>query len=244
MLATSLFFAVALLNVSVAILSIGKKSEIAQVDLKKIEQTLQTESNRTKTISHDLEELKNNYKKLNKLLNKEITFKEGLKFVLAFEGGLSDDEGDTGGLTNMGITHSEYDEYRKSKGLSRRSVANISFAEASDIYKHTYWLNSGCSEFTRRVALTCFDWEVNSGRGVKTLQQTLGGVTVDGLIGLETLNELDSWLSKSTGENKLLHNYFEKREDAYRRWGVGSQAKFLQGWLRRVETLKDYLEVP
>ena len=233
-----------ILNTFLTILAINLTTSQAQAQLlKSVKDGLESQEKSVKALDQKLQNLESSYKKLDRALNKELTFREGLKFVLAFEGGLTDDDGDPGGLTNLGITHTEYDQYRISKGLQPRSVAKISLKEASDIYRNTYWVKSGCGDLTRRVALSCFDWQVNSGRGVTTLQQTLGGIAVDGSIGSETLNELDSWLSKPGNENKLLHNYFEKRESAYRQWGVGIQSKFLQGWLRRSETLKDYLKV-
>ncbi|MEH1785878.1 MAG: glycosyl hydrolase 108 family protein [Nostoc sp.] len=193
------------------------------------------------SISTEINKLKKNYQDLNKKLSQEINFKEGLKFVLASEGGISDDPGDRGGLTNLGITHAEYASYRASKGLAPRSVTQISLTEASDIYKHTYWLDSGCGETPRRIAISCFDWQVNSNRGMSTLQQVLG-VDVDGIPGHQTFNELDYWLSQNK-EDQLLHNYFEIREGDYRRWGVGSQSIFLDGWIRRAESLKNYLKI-
>ena len=233
-----------IINTFLTILAINLTTSQAQAQLlKSVREGLESQEKSLKALDQKLQNLEDNYKKLQQALNKELTFKEGLKFVLAFEGNFSDDEGDAGGATGWGITHTEYDQYRDRKGLPRQSVAKISLKEASDIYKHTYWEDSGCSDLTRRVALSCFDWEVNAGRGIQTLQQTLG-VHPDGLLGHETTNELDAWVAKEDGEDHLLHNYFERRENFYRRWGVGSQAKFLHGWLRRAETLRDYLKVP
>ena len=194
-----------------------------------------------KAIAQQTAALKKSLDKLNSDFVKELSFKEGLKLVLGYEGGLSNYPGDRGGLTNLGITHSEYEDYRHQKGLPPQSVAQISAKEARDIYRTTYWINSGCGDTPRRVALSCFDWQVNSGMGVVTLQQVLG-VAVDGILGPITMNELNSWES-SGQEDKLLHNYFERRENDYLRWGVGSQHKFLAGWLNRAEDLKDYLHV-
>ncbi len=242
---TILFFSCLMLSTFVSILASNLTTSQAQAQLlKSVEQGLKSQEKSVNALSEKIQYLESNYKKLDKALNKELTFREGLKFVLAFEGGLTNDEGDPGGLTNLGITHTEYDQYRTNKGLPLRSVANISFKEASDIYRNTYWIESGCGDLTRRVALSCFDWQVNSGRGVTTLQQTLGGIAVDGVIGPETLNELDAWISKPENDDKLLHNYFERRENDYRRWSVGIQSKFLRGWLRRSDGLKDYLKVP
>jgi len=209
--------------------------------LRSIQHQIEAESRQMQGVTSEIIKLKKDYETLNKKLSQELSFKEGLKFVLAAEGGLSNNLEDKGGLTNLGITHDEYAQYRSEKGLPPRSVAQISLAEARDIYKHTYWLNSGCSDTPRDIAIACFDWQVNSGRGFSTLQQTLG-VAPDSIPGHETFNELGWWLSKHK-EDKLLHNYFQIRDGDYRRWGVGSQAVFLSGWLRRSQELKEYLHV-
>ena len=172
----------------------------------------------------------------------EKDFEDALKLCLQYEGGYCNDPHDRGGETCYGITHTEYDNYRHSKGLPQQSVGRISQSEVQDIYRNRYWLAARCDEMPRRVAIAVFDWQVNSGRGVRHLQQCLG-LEADGHFGPKTLNELNYWLSKSTGEDRLLHNYFEIREGCYRRWGVGSQAKFLNGWLNRAESLKKYLKV-
>ena len=169
-------------------------------------------------------------------------FEEALKLCLEYEGGYTNDPTDTGGETNYGIIHSEYDEYRRSKGEPTQSVKNISLAEVRDIYQHKYWLGACCDQMPRKIAIAVFDWQVNSGRGVKTLQKCLG-VTEDGAFGHETLNELQYWLSRDSGEDRLLHNYFSIRELCYHQWGQGDQAVFLEGWLNRAESLKKYLEV-
>jgi hypothetical protein len=209
--------------------------------LNSIQQAIQSESQQMQDMSLEVDKLKKGYQDLSKELSQEVNFREGLKFVLAAEGGISDDAADTGGLTNLGITHGEYAQYRASHGLPSRSVRDISLIEARDIYKHIYWTNSGCGFTPRRIAISCFDWQVNSNRGISTLQQTLG-VSVDGIAGKETFNELNYWLNKGK-EDKLLHNYFDIREADYRRWGVGSQSVFLNGWLRRAESLKSYLKI-
>ncbi len=155
------------LNTFLSILASNLTTSQAQAQLlKSVTVGLESQEKSINAISEKLQNLEDNYKKLQQALNKELTFKEGLKFVLAFEGGLTNDEGDAGGLTNLGSTHTEYDQYRSRKGLPPRSVAKISLKEATDIYKHTYWEDSGCGKLTRRVALSCFDWEVNSGRGI------------------------------------------------------------------------------
>ena len=169
-------------------------------------------------------------------------FREALTLCLEYEGGYTNDPTDSGGETNYGIIHSEYQEYRDEKGLPQQSVRSISMEEVEDIYYKKYWLGAKCNEMPRRIAISTFDWQVNSGRGVATLQKCLG-VTEDGVVGQKTMNELKYWLSRPTGEERLLHNYFEFRECCYRRWGCGDQECFLEGWLNRSEDLKKYLQV-
>lgn len=168
-------------------------------------------------------------------------FEEALKLCLEYEGGYTNDPTDSGGETNYGIIHSEYDTYRATKGLPRRNVRYMEMNEVCDIYRHKYWEGAGCDKMTRRVAIAVFDWQVNSGRGVKHLQKCLS-VAEDGITGHNTLNELDCWINKGK-EDELLQNYFELREASYRSWGRGSQACFLEGWLNRSRDLKKYLKV-
>ena len=169
-------------------------------------------------------------------------YQDALNLVLDFEGEYTNDPTDTGGETNYGIIHEEYDQYRRSQGLDTQSVRYMTLAEAKDIYRHKYWLGAWCNQMPRRVAIAVFDWQVNSGRGVTTLQKCLG-VADDGIVGHATLNELAYWLSRPSGEDRLLSNYFAMRESCYRRWGCGSQLCFLEGWLNRAEALKKYLGV-
>ena len=223
---------------NIALIMLFKSNPSADIGLlKSLESHITSEDKQMQNIYLELN-------KINKQLPKELSFRDGLKFVLAAEGGISDDAADTGGLTNLGITHTEYDSYRASKELPLRSVRDISLVEARDIYRHNYWLKSGCSDTPRRVAISCFDWQVNSGRGFSTLQLALGGIAADGIPGHRTFNELSYWLTKPNHEDKLLHKYFAIREADYRRWGVGSQSVFLGGWLRRAQDLKNYLAIP
>ena len=173
--------------------------------------------------------------------NEEV-FQEALNLCLQYEGGYTNDPTDTGGETNFGIIHEEYDGYRRSKGLLTQNVRRMTLDEAKDIYRHKYWLGACCNKMPRRVAIATFDWQVNSGRGVSTLQKCLG-VAADGIVGHQTLNELEYWHSMPGGEDRLLLAYFQRRVDCYRRWGVGTQKVFLQGWLNRAASLKNYLRV-
>jgi lysozyme family protein len=165
-------------------------------------------------------------------------FEEAIKFTLKWEGGLSDDPDDRGGLTNLGITQPPYDEYRALKGLSKQSVAYISKEEALELYRLLYWNRAGCSVMPKKLAIAHFDWAVNSGvsRAVADLQRSMGGVVVDGGWGPKTYTQLQEHLSE-VGEEVVLTHYLRLRERFYQ----NGQAKFREGWLNRLHDLKHYL---
>lgn len=93
----------------------------------------------------------------------EDFFKIALKFVLAQEGGYSNDPDDNGGATNFGITQGTYNNYRQKSGLKAENVKKITLKEAEDIYYQNYWLACGCQNMSKVFALLCFDTAVNMG---------------------------------------------------------------------------------
>lgn len=165
-------------------------------------------------------------------------FNTALNFVLQWEGGYSNHPNDKGGETNFGITYAVYNQYRLSKRLPKQSVKFISQLEVADIYYSNNWLRANCDLLPAKLALCHFDWSVNHGviGANKTLQQVVNA-TPDGIIGLESKKAIEIALS-ARGEISLVSNYCAIREHCYRRWGVGSQAVFLKGWLNRLAAVK------
>lgn len=170
------------------------------------------------------------------------SFARALEFALRWEGGYSNHPADKGGETNFGVTHAVYDAYRKSHGLSVQSVRKISPAEVRDIYKKRYWDASGCDLLSEKLAIAHFDWAVNAGvnRAIKALQQVVG-VNADGIIGPLTKQAIIA-ASATHKEVWLCDRYNAVREGCYRRWGVGSQSVFLQGWMNRLNALRRELK--
>lgn len=170
------------------------------------------------------------------------SFVKALEFALRWEGGYSNHPADKGGETNFGVTHAVYDAYRKTHGLSVQSVRKITSAEVRDIYKKRYWAVVGCDLLSEKLAVAHFDWAVNAGvsRAIKTLQAVVG-VNADGIIGPLTKQAIIA--AASTHEEALLcDRYNAVREGCYRRWGRGSQAVFLQGWMNRLNALRRELK--
>ena len=169
-----------------------------------------------------------------------MSFSQALAFTLKEEGGYVDDPADRGGATNRGITQATYDTYRHHKGLPAHGVRDIEDLEAADIYQAMYWSPAHCAELEARLGICHFDWAVNHGvhGAVATLQQALG-VSPDGIFGPATRVALGSKPPEQT-----ITNYLAIR----RRWYMDrvnaepDQAKFLAGWLGRVDRLESYLE--
>lgn len=170
-------------------------------------------------------------------------FKECLKFVLKWEGGLSNHPSDRGGLTNFGITQGVYDSYRMKKGLMTRSVALITKDEVEEIYYKHYWIPSKADKMPKPLDLAVFDTAVNMGvkTAAKLLQRALNSVNktkvqVDGVIGNRTLNAI----LKVNDIGKLVKAFLDLREQRYRQIVERnpSQKVFLRGWLNRLNDLR------
>ncbi len=90
-------------------------------------------------------------------------FEASLTQTLKWEGGFSNDKGDPGGPTDYGVTWAEYNRFRRSKGLTTRSVRLITMDEVQEIYKQNYWDAIGADNLAIGVDYACFDLAVNNG---------------------------------------------------------------------------------
>lgn len=145
-------------------------------------------------------------------------FEKGLKFVLSKEGGYSNNENDSGGETNKGITHKTYDTYRKSQNLPTRSVKDITDKEVKDIYYNNYYKASGADKIgDPKLATVVLDTAVNMG-----------------------VSRAKTMLEKSNGN---VDKYIALRQEKYKEFvqAKPSQKVFLKGWQNRVADLDKYV---
>jgi lysozyme family protein len=167
-------------------------------------------------------------------------FDKSFNFVLKIEGGFTDDAADSGGETNLGITHEEYDRYRLKHGLPTQSIRLISMQEARDIYLQSYWVEGKCTAMEWPVSLAHFDACVNTGnrQAAKLLQRAIGAKD-DGMIGPMTLQKL-SEECENDGTIAVALHIADKRRDFYGALTEQepSQMCFLKGWLNRVRALE------
>ena len=150
-------------------------------------------------------------------MSEKELFKKALAFVLKWEGGFVDDPDDKGGATNKGITQNTYNAYLKQKGLPQKSVNNITQSEVEAIYYSRYWIAAKCNTMTKQFAVLAFDTAVNMGVG--RVSQFL-----------------------KAAEYKFPEKFIAAREAKYREFAqYGNQKKFLNGWLNRLNALKEFV---
>jgi lysozyme family protein len=171
-----------------------------------------------------------------------------LRFVLKWEGGLSNDPDDPGGLTNRGVTQARYDQYRKEKGLPKRSVAQMTDQEMREIYWKYYWVPVKGDEFPYPLALAVFDTGVNMGTvtAIRLLQRAINDllpagkwIDVNGKLGNQTIS-----VAKSLPTKTLALKLCDRREERYRAIvrAKPKLGKFLRGWLNRLNDLRKEIQ--
>lgn len=146
-------------------------------------------------------------------------FDKMLKFVLLREGGYSNNPNDKGGETNKGITYQTYNSYRKSRGLSPRSMKYITDEEVRDIYYNNYYKASGADKIQNpKLAAYVFDTAVNMG-----------------------VSRAKEFLAKSGND---LNTYEQLRRNKYNQFVEydSSQRCFLQGWNNRINSLREFVD--
>jgi lysozyme family protein len=153
-----------------------------------------------------------------------------LNFVIS-----EDVPGDSGGCTKYGIDAASH------PGVDIRA---LTLAGATDIYRDGEWTRSRCDGLPRGLDTAVFDCAVNNGIIVAgiLLQRAITacgyGVVIDGDIGLQTLR-----LANLIHGPDLMARYLQLRRQRYTDIVLHhpSDARFLKGWLARVDDLERFL---
>ncbi|MDJ0556359.1 MAG: glycosyl hydrolase 108 family protein [Microcoleaceae cyanobacterium MO_207.B10] len=169
----------------------------------------------------------------------EKLFETALAFTLYFEGGFSNHPADKGGRTYKGILQTEYNAYRRRRGLPPLDVTQMSDTELMEIYQ-SYWDNSKSATMHPALAVVMFDTAVNFGihNSVTFLQQALG-LPQTGIFDGATKTALVNGNNRNTAlqmiNERIIYRYKRVQED-------GSQMAFFHGWLARDYSLWGYVE--
>ena len=167
-------------------------------------------------------------------------FEKFLDYIFEVEGGFTDDENDRGGATNFGITEEEAREFSYTGDMR-----NLTKDFAENIYLKKYYLGNKLDKIIDdRVALSIFDWAVNSGgKGIKKAQIVANkfgaNLIVDGIVGNKTLEAINN-----INPEAFLKEYHEMQRTFYKNLVAKdiTQEDFLKGWLNRVEIKEKYIE--
>jgi lysozyme family protein len=147
-------------------------------------------------------------------------FQRALAFVLAAEGGaaITNDPRDVGGLTRFGISQKSY---------PRLDIANLTRAQAEQLYRKDFWLAGCCDGLPAPVSLMHFDTAVNMGiTTANTLLQLAANVEPDGCVGPKSLAAINRM-----NRRDLCIEYASRRIVRYA--GIKAFDRFGLGWTRR-----------
>lgn len=161
------------------------------------------------------------------------TLPTALALMFGHEGGYVDAKTDRGGPTKYGITHKTLAAHRGVPTVTAAQVKALTLKEAEEIYRRSYWTQSGGDLLPAGLDYAAFDFGVNSGpaRAVKSLQKVVG-VAQDGIVGGQTLAAVDRYPG---GVQALIKAYCDERMRFLRSLG-GAQGFSAngRGWTRRV----------
>jgi lysozyme family protein len=158
-----------------------------------------------------------------------------IPFILKWEGGYVNDPLDKGGATNKGITIGTYRHfYGKDKGIE--DLKTMSQAQWEKIFMAGYWQPFKATHIkSQGIANICVDWAWASGAttAIRNVQKVLG-VTIDGIVGDETLTAINRADSKELFE-RIKTARIDFVEAIVKR--TPSQKRFIKGWINRINAI-------
>ena len=173
------------------------------------------------------------------------SFNDAVQKVLKAEGGFVNHPNDRGGPTNWGITQRVYDAWMaKNSGNPnyKSTIAEIQkmpVGNAITIYKEQYWNPIQGDKIKKfSMAAMIFDQAVNAGvRAAVIRAQRVLGLREDGVMGPQTLAAING-----ADEATFLKRYYDETVRYYNAIVANnpSQAVFINGWLKRADSLYQY----
>ena len=150
------------------------------------------------------------------------------------DGGYVNDPNDKGGCTNSGITISTYRKYF-GKTKTCDDLKKLSENHWMTIFINGYWNKIlGYKIKNQSIANLLVDWLWTSGvYGIKYPQQVLG-VYADGVVGPKTIAAINNY----PNQKELFQKLWNRRKKHFEAIGKGKNAKFLKGWLNRLNDFK------
>lgn len=162
----------------------------------------------------------------------KANFDAALKAILHHEGGFVNHPADPGGMTNLGVTKTVWEEW-VGHPVDEKQMRALTPELVAPLYKKKYWDKIKGDDLPDGVDYAVFDAAVNSGpgRAAKWLQGCVG-VEQDGGIGPKTLAAVAAFDPK-----ELVEDYAKRRLSFLMdlpHWGT-----FGKGWSRRVAEVQN-----
>jgi len=151
--------------------------------------------------------------------------------VLKHEGGFVNHPKDPGGMTNLGVTRTNWELYLD-HDVTEADMRALTPEMVKPFYKKNYWDRIRGDELPSGVDYAAYDLAVNSGTGraAKYLQQ-IAGVTADGVIGPRSMEAI-----KKCGPEDVVDEICNMRMTFLE--GLGTFETFGKGWTIRVNDVK------
>lgn len=162
--------------------------------------------------------------------------------IIKWEGGnkYTNDPLDRGGATKYGITLNtlqsiHYDTNHDGK-VNVEDVKSLQLDDFKRILKSQYWYRWKADDIVNQsLANLLVDWLWGSGKWGIIIPQRLLGVPADGVVGMKTINALNS-----TKQRDIYNKVWQARKQFYLDIVAknSNQSKWLRGWLNRLNDLK------
>ena len=151
--------------------------------------------------------------------------------VLKHEGGFVNHPKDPGGMTNLGVTRTNWELFLD-HDVTEADMRALTPEMVKPFYKKNYWDRIRGDELPSGVDYAAYDLAVNSGTGraAKYLQQ-IAGVTVDGVIGPRSVEAI-----KKCDAEDVVDEICNMRMDFLK--NLNTFDTFGKGWTIRVNYVK------
>ena len=187
-------------------------------------------------------------------------FETAYDFTAKWEGGLSDDPADRGGITNYGVSIEFLRDCERldttkllclgiKTPVSRESIKSLRRDQARDLFRWRFWETPGYERYELPLAAVLFDCSVNHGisRAIKLAQKAFNAIapataeklSVDGIQGPKTKAALIL-----VGSFPLARAIVSERKRFYQAIvdSNHTQRVFLRGWLNRANDLDKFID--
>lgn len=161
-------------------------------------------------------------------------FPQCLATALGEEGGYTNNPKDPGGVTNLGVTLTNWQHWL-GKPVTPDDMHHLTPSAVAPFYRALYWQSASCDKLPAGLSLCVFDFAVNGGpgRAVIELQHTVGS-PADGHAGVNTLLDTQKFVA-AVGIAGAIKSYQLRRSAFYR--SLPLFPTFGKGWLARTDRI-------